>query len=162
MKKFFMYFMMFIALYLFVNLFTNLSMRENYKDITNHQIEINSPQVTVLESKATYSHGYIKGNILNNTGEHIKDKYLQFDFYNTEGIYLGTEVKEIKYFNIDETINFDINYKYPNINRIRINLVDEVIKPESKTFNIFDNIDDGTLKIAIPIAAILGLYVILP
>lgn len=162
MKKFFMYFMMFIALYLFVNIFTNLGMRENYKDITNHQINITTPQVTVSESKATNYYGYIKGNILNNTGEHIKDKYLQFDFYNKNGVYLGTEAKEIKYFNVDETINFEMNYKYHNVNKIEISFVDEVVKLKEKSFNIFENIDEGTLKIAIPIAMVLGLYVILP
>ena len=160
-KKFFIYFIIFIAIYLFVDLFTNISMKEKYDDINNYQININSPKITIMEGKRTYSHGYIKGNILNDTGEHIKDKYLQFDFYNENGAYLGTESEEIKYFNVGETINFDINYEYNNVNKIKISFVDEVIKPEKNTFNIFD-VEDETLKIALPIGIILGLYAILP
>lgn len=161
MKKFFIYFILFVGLYLFVSLMINFGMKEKYETITNHQITVKSPQVTVSESKATYSHGYIKGNILNNTGEHIKDKYLQFDFYDKDGIYLGTESKEIKYFNVDEKINFDLNYEYTNVNKIKISFVDEVLRPKTKLSNIF-NVEEETLKIALPIATILGLYVIIP
>ena len=161
MKKFFVYFILFVGLYFFVSLMTNLGMRENYKNITHHQITVKSPKVTVSESKAVYSHGYIKGSISNDTGEHVKDKYLQFDFYDKDGIYVGTESKEIKYFNVDETIKFDLDYEYTNVERIRISFVDEVIKPQTSSFNIF-NVEDETLKIALPVAAVLGLFVILP
>lgn len=161
MKKFFIYFILFVGLYLFVNLMTNLGMRENYKSITNHEILVKSPKVTVVESKATYSYGYIKGNISNDTGEHITEKYLQFDFYDKDGIYVGTETKEIKYFNVDETINFDLNYEYTNVNKIKISFVNEVKKPPTESFNIL-NIEDETLKIALPIAAALGLFIIIP
>ena len=159
MKKFFIYFILFVGLYFFVSLMANLEMKEKYENISNHEILVESPKVTVSESKATYSYGYIKGNISNDTGKHLTDKYLQFDFYDKDGIYVGTEFKEIKYFNVDETINFDLNYEYTNVNKIKISFVDEIIKPQQKS--IF-NIEDETLKIALPIAAILGLYVILP
>lgn len=161
MKKFFIYFILFVGLYLFVSLMTNLGMKENYEGITNHEILTESPKITVLESKATYSYGYIKGNISNDTGEHLKDKFLQFDFYDKDGIYVGTEYKEIKYFNVDETINFDLNYEYTTVNKIKISFVNEVIKPQTESFNPF-NVDDETLKIALPIAVVLGLFVILP
>lgn len=161
MKKFFIYFILFVGLYLFVSLMTNLGMKEKYEDITNHEILVESPKVTILESRVTYSYGYIKGNVLNDTGEHLKDKYLQFDFYDKDGLYVGTESKEIKYFNVDETINFDLNYEYTNVERIRISFVDEVTKPQASSFNIF-NVEDETLKIALPIAAVIGLFVILP
>lgn len=161
MKKFFMYLILVVGLFVFVNLMTNLAMRENFTTITNHEIVVESPKVTVSESKATYSYGYIKGNISNDTGEHLKDKFLQFDFYDKDGIYVGTESKEIKYFNVDETINFDLNYEYTSVNKIKISFVNEVIKPQTEHLNPF-NVDDETLKIALPIAAVLGLFVIIP
>lgn len=157
MKKFFIYFILFVAFYLFVSLMTNLGMKENYKNITNHQITVESPKVTVSESKATYSYGYIKGSISNDTGKHLKDKYLQFDFYDKEGIYVGTEFKEIKYFNVDETIKFDLNYEYINVEKIKISFVDDIIKPQK--FSIF-NIEDENFKMAIPIAIVIGLFAI--
>lgn len=163
MKKFFMYFVMLLALILFVNILTNLAMKENYKDITNHQILVESPKVTVSESKATYSHGYIKGNILNDTGEHLKDKYLQFDFYDKDGLYVGTESKEIKYFNVDERINFEINFKYNNVSKIKINLIDnkkeQVNKEEIE--DLFDNIKPNYTKEGIELGILISIPMVI-
>lgn len=161
MKKFFLYFILFIALYLFVNLLTYVCMNDSYKDITNYEILFTSPQVEILECKATRTDGYIKGKITNDTGEHIPQKYIEIDLYNEKNVYLGTEYKEIKYFNIDETINFEINFRYNNVSKIKISFVDEAVKIETKAYNIFD-VDDETLKIAIPIGVLLGIYAILP
>ena len=161
-KKFRTYLLIFLATFLFVELFTNIVMKEKFTDITNYEINVTSPKVSVTESKASYSSGYIKGNITNDTGEHIKDKYLQFDFYDKDGIYVGTESQEIKYFNVSEKISFDINYKYKNVNRIEIGFVDEIIKPKSNVPSIFNiNIQDEELKLALPIALGLGLCLIL-
>lgn len=166
MKKFFLYFLMFIALYIFVTTLTNFSMKEKFKDIQNIQISVSSPKIFIEESKATNSHGYIKGTITNETGEHIKDKYLQFDFYNKDGVYVGTETQEIKYFNVNETISFDINYKYNNINKIIIGFTDKMIqnkeKKEQKDYTIGDVkvepiITEDAIKIAIPIGTFLVL-----
>lgn len=160
-KEFFIYFLMFIALYIFVTVLTNFSMKEKFKDIQDIQISVNSPQIFIEESKATDSRGYVKGNIVNNTGEHIKDKYLQFDFYNKNGAYIGTEVQEIKYFNVEEKVNFDIQYNYKNVNSIEINFVDEVIKKETSSGKLFE-LTDEQKNLALPVAAIVGLYVIIP
>lgn len=163
-KKFRTYLLIFLAFFLFVEIFTNLAMKENFVDINNHEIKITSPKVNITESKAVYGRGYIKGNIVNDTGEHIKDRYLQFDFYDKDGIYAGTESKEIKYFNVNEKISFNIDYKYKNIETIKINFVDEVVEPKNNRPSIFNinNIDEEQMKIALPIAIVLGLYVILP
>lgn len=163
MKKFKTYLLIFIGMFLFVSIFTNLAMRENFVNITNHEINVNSPKVIITESKASYSNGNIKGSIINDTGKHIKDKYLQFDFYDKDGIYVGTESKEIKYFNVKEKVNFDINYTYKNVDKIKINLVDEVIKPKDNAPSIFDlDMQDEEMQLALPFAAILALYLILP
>lgn len=137
MKKFFIYFLMFIALYIFVTLLTNFSMKEKFKDIQNIQINTNSPKIIIEDSKATYSHGYIKGNINNDTGEHIKDKYLQFDFYNKDGAYVGTETQEIKYFNVNEKVNFEIQYNYKNVNSVKISFANEITKPKVSSTSFF-------------------------
>ena len=169
MKKFLLYFVMFIGLFLFVEFFTNIGMKEKNEDITNYVIKTTSPKIEVTECKASYANGYIKGNITNDTKEHIQKIYLKIDLYNSNGIYLGTESKEIKYFNVKETINFDITFKYKNVKKIEIELVNETKQ------NIADNeknnqdndvfspikpeITEETIKIAIPIAAVMtGIY----
>ena len=161
MKKFFLYFVIFIAFFLFVELFTNLQVKENFQDVANHEISIESPKIDITESKASHNSGYIKGNITNDTGEHIRNKYLQFDFYDKDGIYLGTKSQKIKYFNLDEKVSFDINYEYKNVDKINIGFVDEVLEQRNDVYNIF-NFDEEQMAIALPIAIILGIYVILP
>lgn len=160
-KKFFLYFLMFIAVYIFVTILTNFSMKENFKDIQNIQVGVSSPKILIEESKATNTHGYIKGNITNDTGEHIKDKFLQFDFYNKNGLYVGTKSQEIKYFNVNEKVNFDITYNYENVNSIKISFVDEVIKKEISSVKFFE-LTEEEKNLAISFATIISLYAILP
>ena len=165
LKKFWIYFLIFLAIFLVISGLTNVIMGDNYEN-TKYKIVCSSPTITVTESKSSYSSGYIKGTITNETGEHIKDKYLQFDFYNKDGVYVGTETQEIKYFNVNETISFDINYKYNNINKIIIGFTDKMIqnkeKKEQKDYTIGDVkvepiITEDAIKIAIPIGTFLVL-----
>lgn len=160
LKKFRTYFLIFIAFFIVIGFLTKVAMRENFKDISNYEIKCESPVISVEENRATYSHGYIKGTVTNNTGTHLPLKYLQIDLYDKDGIYLGTEYKELKYFNVDETISFDINYTYSNVGKAVLNVTDEMTKKESYKF--FNDIDDEQLKIALPIAGLLIFYTILP
>lgn len=160
-KEFFTYFLIFIAFYIFATVLTNFAMRERFNNIDNIKIDITSPKITVEESKSTNSRGYVKGNIVNDTGEHIKDKYLQFDFYNKNGAYIGTEVQEIKYFNVEEKVNFDIQYNYKNVNSIEISFVDEVIKKEASSGRFFE-LTEEQKNLVLPVAVIVGLYALIP
>ncbi len=108
MKKLFKYFLMFIALFLFVELVTNFAMKERFNNLPEYKINVTSPKIEVTENKASSYSGYIKGTITNDTGEHLRNKFLQFDFYDKDGIYLGTETQEIKIFNINEKSSFNI------------------------------------------------------
>lgn len=159
LKKFGMYFLMFVAFFLLISGLVALALKENFVDITNYEIVGTSPVITVNECKATKTHGYIRGSVTNDTGEHIPLKYLQINLYNEDGVYLGTEYKELKYFNVNETINFDMKYNYNNVNKILIGLTDEMI---DNSYNLFDDIEDNDIKIALPIAGALVLHTILP
>ena len=164
MKKLFRYFILFIAFFFVIGLLTNLEMKENFDNEPKYTANVESPKIEVTENKSSFSHGYIKGSITNDTKELMNDKYLQFDFYDKDGIYNGTEVKEIKVFNVSEKIPFNVNYNYENIDRIDIKFVDEVDKPQRKIAEIlnFDNIDENTKRIAIPIGIFMGLYAVFP
>ncbi len=160
LKKFWIYFLIFIASFIIISILTNLAMRENFKDITNYEVKLQSPEIVVTECKATYSHGYIKGSITNNTDKHLPLKYLQVDLYDKDGIYLGTKYKELKYFNVNETINFDISYSYSNIGKVVLDITDEMTKTEKNKF--LNSIEDDKLRVALPIAGLLVFYTILP
>lgn len=151
-KKFWMYFWMFIGFFLLTTLLTNFLMRDDYKN-TNYKIKVEIPQISVTESKASYSNGYIKGSVTNNTEELISLKYLQIRLYDKDGVYLGSEYKELKNLYPQETINFEMNYNYLNIDKAVLGFTDEI--PEEKSFNLFESVDDNTLKIAVPIAGAL-------
>lgn len=160
MKKFKVYFFIFIGFFLLTAVLTNFLMRDDYKNITKYEIKSESPEIVVTECKAAYSTGYVKGSVTNNTGELIPLKYLQINLYNEDGIYLGSEYKELKYFNPKETINFDISYDYLNIDRVTLDLVDEI--PEKEGNEFLSNIDNEQLKVAAPIAGVLLLFTIIP
>lgn len=164
MKKLFRYFILFLAFFLIIGILTNWSMKEKFDNEPKYTVNTESPKIEVIENKSSYSHGYIKGSITNDTTELIRDKYLQFDFYNKDGIYEGTEVKEIKIFNVTEKMSFNIDYNYNNIDRIEIKFVDEVDKPQRKLSKLLklEEVDETTKNIAIPIGMLLGLYVLLP
>jgi len=160
-KKFWKYFLLFIVAFFLIGFLTNLSMRDNYKTLS-YEIKTTSPEIKVEESKVEYSHGYIKGTVTNNTGKHIKVKYLRLDLYNKDKNYVGTEYRELKYFNVDETINFDINFRYTEIDKAILSIVNE--KEEVKEIGLLDriNLEDDNVKIALPIAGILILHTVLP
>ena len=161
MKKFFTYFLLFVALYLLVQFFVSTLMKEDYKDITDYTIKTESPEIIVTECKAAYTNGYIKGSVTNNTDKLIEKIYIRIDLFDKDGIYLGTESKEISYFHAKETIKFDIGYNYQNVSKVEISLTDELPEEEKMTFKP-DSMTDAEYKLAVGIAAILGLYVILP
>lgn len=159
-KKFRVYFFIFIGAFFLLSLLTNFLMRDDYKNITNYEIKVESPEVVVTECKAAYSNGYIKGSVTNNTEEAIPLKYLQINLYNEDNVYLGSEYKELKNFYPQETINFDMSYDYLNINRVIIDLVDEI--PQKERINLMENVNDEDLKIAAPIAGLLVFGTIIP
>ena len=170
LKKFRLYLLMFIGFFLLVTLLTNFLMRDNYKN-TKYEIKAESPVIAVTECKAAYGNGYIKGSINNVTQEIIPLKYLQINLYDKDGVYLGSEYKELKNFYPQETINFDISYEYLNIDKAILDFVDEI--PQKKVFNIFDSVNEEdhtiggvnvkpiiteeTVRIAAPIAVLLVL-----
>jgi len=159
LKKFRMYFFMFIGFFILITLLTNFLMRDNYKN-ANFEIKVETPKIEVGECKVAYSNGYIKGTVTNNTGKLISLKYLQANLYDKDGVYLGSEYKELKTFNVNETISFDINYNYVDVEKVILGFTDEI--PQKKGFNLFEGVDNDTLAIAGPIAALLVIVTVLP
>lgn len=155
MKKFLKYLIWLVLLYLIVNGLTYLATKDDYKELTNYTISTDSPKIEVTESMAAYTHGYIKGQVTNNTGKHIPKTYLQIDFYNKDGVWLGKETKELESFNLNETIKFDISYTYTDVNKIRLSISDEIIEaPKTKA--------QKTIEKWWPIAGIITLIYLLP
>ena len=47
----------------------------------NCDVLFESPQIEIIDSKATNANGYIYGCITNNTGSTIENKYIKLDCY---------------------------------------------------------------------------------
>ncbi len=171
-KKFWIYFLIFIISFGIISFLTYFIMEEDYEDITNYETLTKSPVILVSECKATSTGGYIKGSVTNDTGEYLQIEYLKIDFYNENDIYLGSEYKELKYFNINETINYEINFNYNNVNKVKLQIVDEIVESSNDNdteekvviadIEINPIIDDDTMKIAVPIGGLLLLHTLLP
>jgi len=126
MKKLFLYLMLLIAFYLFVDVMIYFSTKDNYKDLTNYEITVSTPEIKITEYKASYSKGHISGVATNNTGKLIDNTVLKFDFYNDNGSYLGTKYNEIKLFNVGENANFTVNFGYEKVESVKISIVEEI------------------------------------
>ena len=137
MKKFFKYFLAFVALYIIVDIGSYMSIKSTYipKD---YEVEIENPQVTVGEFKATTLNGYINGQINNNTDAVITGKALKFDYYSENDILMGTKYFKIDNFLIGETLNFESRFNYDNVDHVKISLVDSLESIENKDFELDD------------------------
>lgn len=125
MKKFWRYFFIFILAYTIINGLTYLATIKTYNNINSYTIECGEPEVVIAEAKSAYSGGYIEGTVTNNTDSIMNLKYLRFEFFNENGTYLGTEFKELKYFNVGEEQKFEIEHTYKQVADVTIDLVDE-------------------------------------
>jgi len=126
MKTFFIYLILFVAFYLLTDILIYFSTKDNYKDLTNYEITVSSPEIQITEYKASYSKGHISGIATNNTDKLIDKIILKFDFYNDNGSYMGTKYEEMKYFNIGENIKFTVNFGYEKVESVKISLADEI------------------------------------
>jgi len=81
MKTFFIYLLLFIAFYIFVSVMSYLFAKSSYSNIYSYEIATESPKVTIKESKATSTNGYIIGTVKNDTASTIEKINLKVDFY---------------------------------------------------------------------------------
>ena len=125
MKTFFIYALIIAAFWIFSDIIIYLSVNGTYKDKTA-KVYISSPQVIIEENKATYVNGVVKGSIRNNTEAVINDKYLKLDMYSVRDINLGTKYIKIEDLGVNETQNFDIGYKFTDVNYVTITMTDDV------------------------------------
>jgi len=125
MKKIFRYVLLVIIAMIAVRVLVHFITKEYYKDFNNYEIAVESPKIEITESKLSKNKGYIKGKATNNTDSLIENIEIVFEFYNENGTKIGNEVKDIKYFNVNETVNFDIKYEYKNISKIKVTTITE-------------------------------------
>ena len=125
MKKIIRYLLLLILMIVVVRVYVYFLTKTNYQDMNNYEITVQTPEISVTESKVAKNKGYIKGNITNNSAEMIKNLKVKFEFYNENDKLVGIEYRDEDILNASETIKFDIGYNYKNVEKIKISTVTE-------------------------------------
>ena len=125
MKKFFIYALLIIGAYFVFSIFSYIFITNTYKNINDYEILETSPQVQILESKATYINGYIKGIVTNNTDALIDSEYIKFNFYNDKDAYLGSKYVEMQSFQVGKQLEFNLNYRFTSVKKYTVEFVEE-------------------------------------
>ena len=125
MKTFFRYAILIAAFWIVADLITYICIHGTYK---HKEVKINSsvPQVIVIENKATYVNGYVKGSIKNNTLGILNNMYLKIDMYSSRDVNLGTKYVKINNLNSNEIQEFEMWYQFTDVDYVEITTVDTV------------------------------------
>ena len=147
MKKFLLYALMIAAFWIFSDILIFLSINTAYANV-DAKVYTNSPEVIIGESEATYVNGVIKGSIKNNTSEIINNKYLKIELYSARDVKLGTKYVEIKNLEVDKYQDFEMWYKFTDVDYANITVTDnienaseeEFLSQETATYLVFGTV----------------------
>lgn len=135
LKTFLIYALLIAALWIFSDIVIFLSINGTYKPMDT-KVYVNTPEVTISESKATYVNGYVKGSIKNNSKDTIDELYLKIDMYSARDVNLGTKYVKIDNLKTNQSQEFDMGYKLTDVNYVKISTTDNV---ENVTLDQFES-----------------------
>lgn len=133
MKTFLIYALLIIAFWLFSDILIYISINGAYASVDT-RVYTNSPEIVVGQSKATYVNGYVKGGIKNNTDGIINNKYLKIDMYSPRDVKLGTKYVEINNLQPNEFRNFEMWYKFTDVDYVTITTTDNANNAKEEEF----------------------------
>ena len=128
MKRFkqIMFFALLIVVFaIFTDFISKIGLKNTYKTISG-QIKSVSPEIVVSEAKATDVYGYVIGKIKNNSEEDIDRIFIKLELYSKRDNILGDKYPEILNLKAGETRDFEIFFKYNNVDHYEITCVNEV------------------------------------
>lgn len=133
LKKYLRYIILIAAFWIFSDILIYLSINTTYASVDTRVYSI-SPEVIVGESKATYVNGYVKGSIKNNTDSIINNKYLKIDLYSERDVNLGTKYVKIENLEPARYKEFEMWYKFTDVDYANISVVDNVENATEEEF----------------------------
>ena len=147
MKTFLIYALLIIAFWLFSDIIIYISINGTYSNVDT-KVYTTSPEIFVGQSKATYVNGYVKGGIKNNTEAIINNKYLKIDMYSPRDVKLGTKYIEINNLEPNEYKDFEMWYKFTDVDYVTITTTDnantateeEFLSQEATTALVFGTV----------------------
>ena len=136
-KKIAFYAILIVVFIIFTDCMIKVGLRNTYRTISG-KIDVTSPEIIMSEVKTTDVNGYAKGNIKNNSDKDIDRIYIKLDLYSKRDVNLGTEYLEINNLKIGKEQEFEIKYRYSNVNHYEITIIDSktLLKQELLNNNI--------------------------
>ena len=118
-----------------------------YKAIEDSKIEVENPNITIEQAKATYVNGYVNGKIKNNTEETINEKYIKFEFSTLRDVNIGNKYLKIENLEPGQEIEYKVNFKYQDIKKMKISeaTAEEVKNATESEFEITEEMKQGVL-----------------
>ena len=123
LKTFLLYALIIAAFWLVSDIIIYLCIHATYQDVDTKVYDTSS-EITINESKATYVNGYVKGSIKNTSQDIIKEKYIEIDLYSQKNIKLGTKYIKIENLDSNSCKEFEMWYKYTDVNYVMITTTD--------------------------------------
>lgn len=155
MKTLLIYVILLVVLYFFVDFVSFAYIKTTYNDLTNFIIDVPNPKIRINEAKTTYVNGHIKGSLLNNSEEEIKEQYLKFEFFSERDVQLGKKYIKIENLQPNATRDFEVGFQFEGVTSYKITVADlaEVQRASEEEFVI-----DADAKAAMIIITLLFLY----
>ena len=120
-----------------------------YKAIEDSKIEVENPNITIEQAKATYVNGYVNGKIKNNTEETINEKYIKFEFSTLRDVNIGNKYLKIENLEPGQEIEYKVNFKYQDIKKMKISeaTAEEVKNATESEFEITEEMKQDEIEI---------------
>ena len=143
MHNIIMYILIIALLFVFSNVMIYLYINGTYKAIEDSKIEVENPNITIEQAKATYVNGYVNGKIKNNTEE----KYIKFEFSTLRDVNIGNKYLKIENLEPGQEIEYKVNFKYQDIKKMKISeaTAEEVKNATESEFEITEEMKQGML-----------------
>lgn len=134
-KTFFLYALAIAAFWVLSNFLIYMAINGTYQAMNvQSEMKNDNVQVNIGESKATAVNGYVKGNIHNSSNQRIDKKYLKIDCYSPRDVLMGTKYVTIENLEPGNTMDFDMWFKFKNVDHCKVNIVDKITNATQEQF----------------------------
>ena len=123
MKTFFIYFLLVVLFFIYSQIMIYIGVRTTYKD---KDVEIETTIPMEAQVKATSVNGIANVKIKNTTDKDIEGKYIKLECYSKHDTLMGTKYTQINQIGKNEEKEFEIEFKYNEVEKAIITIVDEM------------------------------------
>lgn len=123
MKTFFIYFLLVVLFFIYSQIMIYIGVRTTYKD---KDVEIETTIPMEAQVKATSVNGIANVKIKNTTDKDIEGKYIKLECYSKHDTLMGTKYIQINQIGENEEKEFEIEFKYNEVEKAIITIVDEI------------------------------------